>query len=96
MSGTDMPDDHHPLMPRRNPEDSELSALKAEPGVPDRTGHTVPQRASREVTLRKRGSVGCAGEIATTITEAVDGMFSCACKRRHSPRARVYRQPIPY
>ena len=28
LSGTDMPDDHHPLMPRRNPEDIDLGAIK--------------------------------------------------------------------
>ena len=26
-----MPDDHHPLMPRRNPEDINLGAIKADP-----------------------------------------------------------------
>ena len=30
LSGTDMPDDHHPLMPRRNPEDINLGAIKAD------------------------------------------------------------------
>ena len=30
LSGTDMPDDHHPLMPRRNPEDIDLGAIKAD------------------------------------------------------------------
>ena len=25
-----MPDDHHPLMPRRNPEDIDLGAIKAD------------------------------------------------------------------
>ena len=25
-----MPDDHHPLMPRRNPEDIDLAAIKAD------------------------------------------------------------------
>jgi hypothetical protein len=25
-----MPDDHHPLMPRRNPEDADLGAIKAD------------------------------------------------------------------
>jgi hypothetical protein len=28
LSGTDMPDDHRPLMPRRNPEDNYLGAIK--------------------------------------------------------------------
>jgi len=31
LSGTDMPDDHHPLMPRRNPEDIDLAAIKDRP-----------------------------------------------------------------
>ena len=30
LSGTDMPDDYHPLMPRRNPEDIDLGAIKAD------------------------------------------------------------------
>jgi hypothetical protein len=29
LSGTDMPDDHHPLMPRRNPEDIDGALLFA-------------------------------------------------------------------
>jgi hypothetical protein len=32
LSGTDMPDDHYPLMPRRNPEDIDLGALKTDLG----------------------------------------------------------------
>jgi len=30
LSETDMPDDHHPLMPRRNPEDFDLGAIKTD------------------------------------------------------------------
>jgi hypothetical protein len=30
LSGTDMPDDHHPLMPRRNPEDIDLGVIKTD------------------------------------------------------------------
>jgi hypothetical protein len=30
LSGIDMPDDHHPPMPRRNPEDIDLGAIKAD------------------------------------------------------------------
>jgi hypothetical protein len=30
LSGTDMPDDHHALLPRRNPEDIDLGAIKAD------------------------------------------------------------------
>jgi hypothetical protein len=30
LSGTDMPDDHHPLMPGRNPEDIDLGAIKTD------------------------------------------------------------------
>jgi hypothetical protein len=30
LSGTDMPDDYHPPMPRRNPEDIDLGAIKAD------------------------------------------------------------------
>jgi hypothetical protein len=46
-----MPDDHHPLMPRRNPEDIDLGAIKDRPGIPDRTGLTVPQGASLQAAL---------------------------------------------
>ena len=30
LSGTDMPDDYHPQVPRRNPEDIDLGAIKAD------------------------------------------------------------------
>jgi hypothetical protein len=30
LSGTDMPDDHHPLMPRRNPEDIDLGRIQSD------------------------------------------------------------------
>jgi hypothetical protein len=30
LSGTDMPDDHHPLMPRRNPEDINLGRIQSD------------------------------------------------------------------
>jgi hypothetical protein len=30
LSGTDMPDDQHPITPRRNPEDIDLGAIKAD------------------------------------------------------------------
>ena len=30
LSGTDMPDDYHPIMPRRNPEDIDLAAIKTD------------------------------------------------------------------
>ena len=30
LSGTDMPDDHHPLMPRRNPGNIDHGAIKAD------------------------------------------------------------------
>ena len=30
LSGTDMPDDYHPPMPRRNPEDNGLGAVKSD------------------------------------------------------------------
>jgi len=30
VSGTDMPDDHHSPIPRRNPEDIDLGAIKAD------------------------------------------------------------------
>jgi hypothetical protein len=30
LSGTDMPDDYHPPMPRRNPEDIDLGAIKTD------------------------------------------------------------------
>ena len=30
LSGTDMPDDYRPPMPRRNPEDIDLGAIKAD------------------------------------------------------------------
>ena len=30
LSGTDMPDDHHPIMPCRNPEHINLGAVKAD------------------------------------------------------------------
>jgi hypothetical protein len=30
LSGTDMPDDYRPLMPRRNPKDIDLGAIKTD------------------------------------------------------------------
>jgi hypothetical protein len=30
LSGTDMPDDHHPILRRRNPEDIDLGAIKTD------------------------------------------------------------------
>jgi len=48
-----MPNDYHPLIPRRNPEDIDLGAIKADLS-PDRTGLAAPdpQRASRQTALR--------------------------------------------
>ena len=51
LSGTDMPDDHHPLMPRRNPEDIGSRGDQDRFGVPDRTGHAIPQGASSKTRL---------------------------------------------
>jgi hypothetical protein len=43
-----MPDDHHPLMPRRNPEDIDLGAIKADLEF---LIERVPQGASPEAAL---------------------------------------------
>jgi hypothetical protein len=46
-----MPDDHHPLMPRRNSEDVDLDAIKADLEFLIERGHAVPQGASAQAAL---------------------------------------------
>jgi hypothetical protein len=46
-----MPDDYHPTMPRRNPEDIDLGAIKADLEFLIERGGAVPQGASPEAPL---------------------------------------------
>jgi hypothetical protein len=46
-----MPDDHHPLMPRRNPEDIDLGAIKADLEFLIEQVNAVPQGASPQAAL---------------------------------------------
>ena len=46
-----MPDNHHPLMPRRNPEDIDLGAIRADLEFPIDRVSRLPTRSGQALNL---------------------------------------------
>jgi hypothetical protein len=82
-----MPDDHHPLMPRRNPEDIDLGAIKTDLEFLHRSSHAAPdpQGASPQTALRQGRECWDRHRVDRTVLAALS-LSHTGLLERHSNR----------